>query len=99
VASPRTGSRHNRGCAIDLTIIDNKSGRELEMPTPFDDFTAKASHTFRNVPEKVLENRKLLHDIMLKHGFEELESEWWHYDFVGWRNFKIMDISFDELTK
>ena len=98
VASPRTGSRHNRGCAVDLTILETSSGKELEMPTPFDDFTVKASQSYRNLPDRVLQNRKLLRDIMVRHGFEPLESEWWHYDFGGWRNFKIMDIAFDELT-
>jgi D-alanyl-D-alanine dipeptidase len=98
VASPRSGSRHNRGCAVDLTILETNSGKELEMPTPFDDFTVKASQSYQNLPDRVLQNRKLLRDIMVRHGFEALESEWWHYDFRGWRNFKIMDIAFDELT-
>ena len=97
VASPKTGSRHNRGCAIDLTIIDIRSGKELEMPTSFDNFTERASHSFQDLSPDALQNRNILRETMIRHGFEALESEWWHYDFSGWRNFKIMDIAFDEL--
>ncbi|MEI6276961.1 MAG: M15 family metallopeptidase [Prolixibacteraceae bacterium] len=98
VASPKTGSRHNRGCAIDLTIIDIRSGKELEMPTSFDNFTERASHSFQDLSPDALQNRNILRETMIRHGFEALESEWWHYDFSGWRNFKIMDIAFDELN-
>ena len=97
VASPKTGSRHNRGCAVDLTLIDLKSGKELEMPTAFDDFTEKAMHTYMNLSQKALQNRQLLRDVMSKYGFIPYESEWWHYDFKGWKYYPIMDLSFDEL--
>lgn len=97
VASPRKGSRHNRGCAIDLTLIDLKTGKELEMPTPFDDFTEKASQSYLKLPETTLKNRKLLSDIMIKYGFVIYEPEWWHYDFKGWENYELMDIPFEEL--
>jgi len=98
VASPRTGSRHNRGCAVDLTLVDLKSGKELEMPTPFDDFTAKAAQAATNLPPKALKNRQLLREIMKKYGFSPLASEWWHYDFNGWQNYPLMDLSFEELS-
>jgi len=97
VASPKTGSRHNRGCAVDLTLIDLKSGKELEMPTAFDDFTEKAMHNYMNLTQKALQNRKILRDVMSKFGFIPYESEWWHYDFKGWKNYPIMDLSFEEL--
>ena len=97
VASPKTGSRHNRGCAVDLTLIDSKSGIELEMPTAFDDFTEKAMHNYMNIPKKALQNRQILRDVMSKYGFIPYESEWWHYDFKGWKNYPIMDLSFEEL--
>lgn len=98
VASPRFGSRHNRGCAVDLTIIDLKTKKELEMPTFFDDFTEKANHSYINLPKNALKNRQLLKEMMTKYGFVVYESEWWHYDFGGWRNFKLMDIAFEELN-
>jgi D-alanyl-D-alanine dipeptidase len=97
VASPRKGSRHNRGCAVDVTIIDLKTGKELEMPTSFDDFTEKASQSYMKLPENAIKNRKLLSEIMTKYGFVKYEPEWWHYDFKGWENFGLMDIPFEEL--
>jgi zinc D-Ala-D-Ala dipeptidase len=98
VASPYTGSRHNRGCAVDLTLIDLKTGKELSMPTPYDAFTKQASATWTDgLSEVALKNRKLLQDVMLQHGFVIYPSEWWHFDFVGWQNYPVMDISFEDL--
>lgn len=98
VASPYTGSRHNRGCAVDLTLIDLKTGRELEMPTPYDAFTKKASATWPEISEQARKHRKLLQDVMLQHGFVIYPSEWWHFDFAGWKAYPVMDIPFEELT-
>ena len=97
VASPYTGSRHNRGCAVDLTLIDLQTGKELDMPTPYDDFTEKASATYKDLPEHAQKNRKLLQDVMLKHGFVIYPSEWWHFDFEGWKAYPVMDLTFEEL--
>lgn len=77
--------RHTRGTAIDVTLVDPE-GRELEMPTPFDDFTEKAHSDYANLPEIVIQNRALLTEVMKKHGFQPLLTEWWHFDFKGWRN-------------
>ncbi|MGK4568018.1 M15 family metallopeptidase [Flavobacterium sp. 3HN19-14] len=79
VADPAKGSIHNRGGAVDLTIVD-ADGKEIDMGTPFDFFGEKASHNYQNLPEKVLENRKLLKKIMLQHNFLSFDSEWWHYN-------------------
>ncbi len=98
VASPRKGSRHNRGCAVDLTLIDLKTGLELPMPTPFDDFTEKSGHAFMDLPPETIRNRNILKEIMVRHGFDLYVSEWWHYDFKGWRNFALMDVPFDALS-
>lgn len=96
-ASPQKGSRHNRGCAVDLTIIDLSTGVELEMPTPYDDFSVKAHQDFMNLPVNILNNRELLKSLMIKNGFEPLSSEWWHFDFKGWNKFELIDISFEEI--
>lgn len=96
-ADPKKGSRHNRGCAVDLTLINLKTGEELEMPTPYDDFTIRAHHAFMDLPENILSNRKTLKTLMEKYGFESITSEWWHYDFKGWKNFELLDIPFEEL--
>jgi len=97
VASPYTGSRHNRGCAVDLTLIDLRTGRELEMPTAYDAFTKEASATWPDVTEQARKNRKLLQDVLLQHGFVIYPSEWWHFDFAGWKAYPVMDIPFEEL--
>jgi len=97
VADPAKGSRHNRGAAVDLTLIDLKTGAELPMPTGYDDFTERAAHAFTDLPAEPRANRAILRDIMVKHGFEPLPSEWWHYDFKGWERFELLDVGLDEL--
>ena len=97
VADPAKGSRHNRGAAVDLTLIDRATGKELPMPTGYDDFTPRAAHEFSELPADVLANRALLREVMTKHGFEPLPSEWWHYDFAGWRDYELMDVPLEEL--
>jgi D-alanyl-D-alanine dipeptidase len=97
VADPKKGSRHNRGAAVDLTLIDLKTGAELPMPTPYDDFTPRAAHAFDELPPDVLANRALLRGLMEKHGFDPLPSEWWHFDFRGWERFDLLDVAFAEL--
>ncbi len=97
VADPAKGSRHNRGAAVDLTLIDLKTGAELPMPTGYDDFTERAAHAFTDLPADALANRALLRDVMVKHGFEPLPSEWWHYDFRGWEAFELMNVGLEDL--
>lgn len=97
VANPRKGSNHNRGLALDLTIIDRKTGRELDMGTPFDSFTDTAHHGFTCLPPQVIANRKLLKSTMRKHGFGHVPDEWWHYQWRNDRNYEVMDLDFDML--
>ena len=97
VASPKTGSRHNRGCAIDLTLVNLKSGRELKMPTPYDSFAPEAAPAFTDLPQRVKTNRDLLRKVMENHGFKVLHNEWWHFDYKNWENFQLMDIPFSSL--
>lgn len=97
VAAPWVGSRHNRGCAVDVSVIDTVSGNELEMPTAYDDFTPAASPSYTVLPASILENRNSLIEIMSRYGFRVLESEWWHFDFEGWEKYPLMDIPFSEL--
>ena len=97
VASPATGSRHNRGCAVDLTLIDLTSGNELEMPTAYDAFTRKAGAYYDSITPAARINRGILIDLMKKNGFKVLDSEWWHFDYQGWDRYQLMDLSFEEL--
>lgn len=99
VADPAKGSRHNRGAAVDLTLIDVRTGREVEMPTAYDDFTPRAAHGFTDLPKEAIENRERLRLMMQKHGFEPLPSEWWHYDFKGWQEFELMDVPLEDLSR
>lgn len=97
VASPYRGSKHNRGCAIDMTLIDLKTGRELKMPTGYDSFTRQAWPSSAVADPLARKNRDFLIDLMARHGFKVTGSEWWHYDFKGWSNFEVLDIDFSEL--
>lgn len=92
VANPARGSRHNRGAAVDLTLIDLRTGAELPMPTAYDDFTPRARHDFQDLSPDVVANRARLREVMTRHGFDPLPSEWWHYDFRGWQRFELMDV-------
>jgi D-alanyl-D-alanine dipeptidase len=98
VANPAKGSRHNRGCAVDLTLVDSL-GNELPMPTRYDDFTEKAHRDYSNLPDTLIKNRKILEDVMVKYGFVPLPTEWWHFDFKGWERFSILDIPLKELVR
>jgi D-alanyl-D-alanine dipeptidase len=99
VASPYRGSRHNRGCALDLTVIDLKTGQELKMPTEYDSFRKEAWPTTPVKDPEARKNRTMLITVMEKHGFKVNSSEWWHYDFNGWKNYEVLDIDFEELEK
>lgn len=99
VASPYRGSRHNRGCALDLTLVDLKTGKELRMPTEYDSFKKEAWPSTPVKDPVIRKNRQLLISIMEKYGFRVNSSEWWHYDFKGWKNFEVMDIDFEELEE
>ena len=88
VANPQNGSIHNRGNAVDITLVDSL-GVVLDMGTDFDYFGEEASHNFQNLPETVLENRKLLKSIMVSNQFESFDSEWWHYNLLGGKLDKV----------
>jgi zinc D-Ala-D-Ala dipeptidase len=99
VASPYRGSRHNRGCAVDMTLVDLKTGEELKMPTEFDSFRKEAWPTSKIADPIINRNRNLIISIMNKFGFTVNSSEWWHFDFRGWQRFEVLDIDFEELER
>jgi D-alanyl-D-alanine dipeptidase len=96
VADPAKGSRHNRGAAVDLTLI-KLDGTELPMPTPFDDFTEKAHRRYMDLPPETIKNRELLERVMQDHNFHGLNTEWWHFDFKDWRNYELLDIDYSQI--
>ncbi len=79
VADPKKGSIHNKGGAVDITLL-NANGVELDMGTKFDFFGEEASHNYQNLSAEIVANRKLLKEIMLQHNFKSFDSEWWHYN-------------------
>ena len=98
VADPAKGSRHNRGAAVDLTLIDLKNPlgpRELEMPTGFDDFTEKAHRDYKGASGEATLHRKVLQEAMERRGFVGLSTEWWHFDAKGWERYPLLDIPLD----
>jgi len=89
---PVEGSKHNRGAAVDLTLVD-KAGKELPMPTPFDDFTEKARPDYQGSDPAARKNMLTLQDAMKKQGFAPIGSEWWHFDSQGWEKYGLLDVS------
>lgn len=98
-ANPANGSGHNRGIAVDLTLIDVQTGKQLAMPTGYDDFTDSAHHTYMQLDNSVLANRTLLKGVMEYYGFKALETEWWHYALPNSKYYPLMDVSFKKLRR
>ena len=96
VANPARGSRHNRGAAVDVTLVD-RNGKELEMPTAFDNFTERAYRDYKGGSVQSRKNRQVLEAAMKKYGFIPLATEWWHFDAPGWDKFAILDVRFGEI--
>ena len=97
VANPLKGSRHNRGCAVDLSIYDLKTGKPLPMPSDFDDFSEKASPDYKDGTAEETKNRDLLRRLMEAAGFTVNANEWWHFDYKDWREYGVYDIAFSEI--
>lgn len=99
VANPETGSKHNRGCAVDLSIYDRKTGRLIDMPSGFDEFTERASPNYTGGTEIERANRDLLRRMMEAEGFTVNANEWWHFDYKNWQDYTIYDIPFSAIGK
>lgn len=91
-------SRHNRGAAVDATLVDRK-GRELAMPTPFDDFTEKAHRDSREASPEARRNSAVLERAMAAQGFVGLPTEWWHFDGPGWEAYEPLDLPLPQPQK
>lgn len=92
IADPASGSKHNRGGAVDVTLVDLATGEEFQMPTEFDDFSENASHSYNNLPQNVKNNRALLLNIMTSvAGLNYYEAEWWHYEVPGANSYPLLD--------
>lgn len=91
LADPLKGSRHNRGCAVDLTLYDLKTGKQVEMPSAYDEFTERAHPDYQGGSSAALTARDTLRAAMEAEGFKVYENEWWHFDFQGWENYPILN--------
>lgn len=99
VANPEKGSKHNRGCAIDLSIFDLKTGKLLDMPSDFDEFTERASPAYKGGTTQQTKNRDLLRRMMEAEGFTVNANEWWHFDYKDWEKYAIYDVAFSEVKE
>jgi D-alanyl-D-alanine dipeptidase len=97
VADPAEGSRHNRGCAVDLTLYDLKTGQPVAMPSGYDEMTERAHSNYSGGREEEREHRKVLREVMLSEGFEPIPDEWWHYDYKDWIEYPVLNVAFDAL--
>jgi len=94
VANPKKGSIHNRGGAVDISLVDSL-GVEVNMGTKFDFFGEEASHNYQNLSDEILANRKFLKEIMLQNNFKSFDSEWWHYNLNGSNTDKVENLKWD----
>ncbi len=95
VADPAIGSRHNRGCAVDVGLYDQSSGREVPMPSEFDDFTERAHADWPGGSATSRAHRQQLRTAMEAQGFEVLPQEWWHFNFRGCDQYPLLDSPID----
>ncbi len=97
VADPSAGSRHNRGCAVDLTLYDLKTGREVEMTGGYDEMSERSYPNYTGGTAAERARRDLLRHAMEKQGFRVYETEWWHFDYRDWRQYAIQNVPFEKL--
>ena len=99
VADPAKGSRHNRGCAVDLTLYELATGRPVEMPSGYDEFSPRAYPSYAGGTSLRRWHRALLQRAMERERFHVYEWEWWHFDFEGWERYPIINVTFDKIPK
>jgi D-alanyl-D-alanine dipeptidase len=99
VALPKKGSNHSRGIAVDVTLVDIKTGKEVEMPTKFDDFSEKARIDYnKGITEDAKKHRNLLQQTMKDHNFIPYSREWWHFSYTHYPYpCPLLTIEFKEL--
>ena len=97
VADPKTGSKHNRGCAVDLTMYDLATGTVVEMPGGYDEMTPRSYPDYPGGPPEARAKRDLLRKAMESHGFTVESNEWWHFNYKDWTLYPILDIAFSEI--
>jgi D-alanyl-D-alanine dipeptidase len=99
VADPAEGSRHNRGCAVDLSLYDLKTGRQITMTGGYDEMSPRSYPDYTGGTEEQRAHRQLLRRAMEQQGFTVFPSEWWHYDYRDWKAYAIENIPFEEIGR
>jgi D-alanyl-D-alanine dipeptidase len=97
VADPKTGSKHNRGCAVDLTMYDLATGQVVQMPGGYDEMSPRSYPDYPGGPPEARGRRDLLRKVMERHGFTVESNEWWHFNYQDWTLYPILDIAFSEI--
>jgi D-alanyl-D-alanine dipeptidase len=97
VADPASGSKHNRGAAVDLTMYDLAFGTAVMMPSAYDEFSRRAYPDYRGGPPDARGRRDLLRSVMERHGFAVEPNEWWHFNFKNWQEYPILDTPFSAI--
>jgi zinc D-Ala-D-Ala dipeptidase len=97
VANPRKGSRHNRGCAVDISLFELATGSEVKMPSAYDEFSERAFPTYTGGTVESRAARDLLRQAMEAQGFTVYRAEWWHFDYNDWRKYRILNLPFESL--
>ena len=95
MANPKKGSRHNRGCAADISLFELVTGAEVKMPSAYDEFSERAFPSYTGGSPEARALRDLLRSTMEAEGFTVYQAEWWHFDYNDWRQYRIMDMSFE----
>lgn len=98
VADPKKGSRHNRGCAIDLSLYDLNTGVEIEMTGAYDEMSDRSYPDYKGGTEKQRQMRDILRKAMESVGYTVYEYEWWHFDYKDWRQYRIGNQAFNEIN-
>ena len=96
VANPAKGSNHNRGAAVDLTLID-KAGHELPMPSDYDEFSERSHRNYMGGTREQRTHRRILERLMKKEGFKGLSTEWWHFDDLNAKKYPVLDLPFSSV--
>jgi D-alanyl-D-alanine dipeptidase/kynurenine formamidase len=97
VADPRKGSKHNRGCAVDLSLYSLDTGKEVAMPSAYDEMSERAYPTYARGSKEARDRRDLLREAMEREGFFVYPYEWWHFDYKDWRAYPILDVPFEKI--
>jgi D-alanyl-D-alanine dipeptidase len=97
VADPAKGSRHNRGCAVDLTLFDRSTGRAIAMPSGYDEMSERAHPDYKGGTDEQRKMRDLLRSAMEAEGFTVYEFEWWHFDYRDWHSYTVQNVRFADI--